>query len=503
MSGKEEMKEETPEKVYRRALKQAIAETTHIEHEREYLFDELETQQLDLVGVIQMQNRLPDLSEKLQCTEEMIEKLHHYCCQEYSKVVALGERFCVAPTINYIKWSTKKGISLSPPSSLANSELGDSPSQQLISPKALSFTPVASVSQQKQKPRGAEEEEEEEATASASANGTTATGTGDDGKGTETPQPTLLNTERLSHKRQEQRREQLKLESSEALRKIDEEKQRKERLFKLALRGPTKRPVSASPRLTSPPGPRKLLIDKAMEARSFRKSCVLEQENLEKRKKEEEEKRRKAKLKEYALKGPAIPPRPQRPRSASPKIGGKGSSSSVSAKSSSSPPSYLLTPSPNRFVPSTSNFKAYHTSSAERAQERAKFQEYIKQKEDIEAAMEREKEHLEEKEAERLEKELRKAMEFTAKKMPDFEKVCFVPKNLDRNKPKEVSIREHIRKREEAKVEKRKQKERLAKEQEKKDVLELRKAMQFKARKVPNFKQPFHPKNLNRDKKEG
>ena len=82
----------------RRGLRHAVAETTHLEHERAHLFEEVEANALDLYAVVQMGDRLVELMEKLGCDYETCEKLHHYCCQEYSKAlsVATGERYCVA-----------------------------------------------------------------------------------------------------------------------------------------------------------------------------------------------------------------------------------------------------------------------------------------------------------------------------------------------------------------------------------------------------------------------
>ena len=66
----------TPRGMYRRALKQAIAETTHVEHEREHLLDEVEANKLDLYGLVQMQGKIPELGEKLGCGDDLAEKLY-------------------------------------------------------------------------------------------------------------------------------------------------------------------------------------------------------------------------------------------------------------------------------------------------------------------------------------------------------------------------------------------------------------------------------------------
>ena len=73
---------ETPRSVYRRALRQAIAETTHVEHEREHLYDEVEANKLELLHLVQMQepSKIQELSEKLACHLELAEKFQHYGC---------------------------------------------------------------------------------------------------------------------------------------------------------------------------------------------------------------------------------------------------------------------------------------------------------------------------------------------------------------------------------------------------------------------------------------
>ena len=140
-----------------------------------------------------------------------------------------------------------------------------------------------------------------------------------------------------------------------------------------------------------------------------------------------------------------------------------------------------------------------------RAKERARFDDYLREKEGVEAALERERCERE-REMEKVEiKELRKSMSsFKAKRLPNFEKVKFFPKNLHRDEPREgPTLKEHIRSREEKEQMRLREKEESEKAREKKEVEELRKAMSsFKARPAPNFnKKPWRPKNLTRSNK--
>ena len=212
------MKEETPSKELRRALKQAIYFTTSIEHVREHLYDEVEANQLGLSELVQIRpSKIPELSQKLKCDDSLAEKFHHYCCQEYSKMNSLGERFCLAPTVNYVKWSAKKAASISP-------------SSPNITPKtkaerAREFTPgegkvpkTASLDGLSPAPDYASPE--------WLAGG-----------------PPALNTQVQFNKREEKRRSQDESEQSQKQKKLDEERERKDRLFKLAIRGPRERPA--------------------------------------------------------------------------------------------------------------------------------------------------------------------------------------------------------------------------------------------------------------------
>ena len=223
-------------------------------------------------------------------------------------------------------------------------------------------------------------------------------------------------------------------------------------------------------------------IDIAMEARAERKTELTALGEAEMRKKLEEKRLKKAKLKQMALRGPAVPVRQQRrPKSAS----------------GSPPTSYKDTPSPNRYVPSTSNFKAFMVNSSERAKQRAKFDVYLKEKEIMEAAREREMRVLEEKEEEKAVKELRKSMEFKATPKPSDE-IKFSPKNLrylEQEKEGAVKIKDHVREREHKRREAQMEEELREKERQEREYKELRKAMSsFKARKMPDFnKKPFSP----------
>ena len=422
---------ETPRSVYRRALRQAIAETTHVEHEREHLYDEVEANKLELLHLVQMQepSKIQELSEKLACHLELAEKFQHYCCQEYSEVMATGERFCVAPTVNYIKWSTRRETAED------EGEFNLSTSREFPKMRSLGGTPVAQSPRRGQRQAGEgddgdemagtpapEEEDTEYFDASSTMKSFAASPEWRSGG------PPALSTIAQFNKKEERRRERMEWESSQAAKKAEQEKLKKERRLKLALRGPKSRPASASPKVTSP-GPHKLKIDMAMEARAERRTELELQERHELEVRQQEERERKAKLKQMALRGPDTPVRPQRPKSASPTF------------------EYATHPSPNRFVPSTSSYKPFNSKSDERAAQRAKFDEYVKEKEGIMAAREREQRVIEEKEAEREVKELRKAMEFKASPKPDFDKLKFSPTDLRYLEPKppgKKTLKEHV-----------------------------------------------------------
>ena len=442
----------------RRGLRHAVAETTHLEHERAHLFEEVEANALDLYAVVQMGDRLVELMEKLGCDYETCEKLHHYCCQEYSKAlsVATGERYCVAPTLNYIKWSATKRNEDKPGSVPATPRVANIPKMRSLGNTPVSVGDGAVVAL-------GEEDVPDVASSALSP----------------LAKPPRLSTEAAYNKKMERKQEREERDAEELQRAREEDRIRKERLFKLALRGPkARRPASASPKLQNR-GPRKLNIDVAMEARAERKTELLVKGEIESRRARQEAKEKKARLKTIALRGPAVQPRPQRPKSASPQ-------------------SYADLQSPNRYVPSTSNIQAYHPATDERARQRAKFEEYLKEKESLEAAQERERRVLEEKEEERRVKELRKSMEFKASPLPDLKSRKFSPKNLhylEPPKPGTVPIREHVRQREEAKAEARRVEEEKRRQREKEEAAELRKTMgSFKARKMPDFsKKPFSP----------
>lgn len=360
------------ERELRRGLRLAVSATTHADYEREFILDVVAAANYDLASIVKCQN-MPKLSEDLQLDLDVVEKLHHFALFEYSKLIGVksGERFCVAPTVNYLKWHTKssplKGKASRPTTPRA---AGQHPPSDAATPtsskghgagmpsgdaeRAAPATPIVErVRMELSSSTNARGEDEVHARLWVSREADVIFS------------PPKLHTDAHLAAVREKRRHKLEAELREDSRRAEEEKARNEMLMKKALLGPsyTARPGSASP-------------GKLRHSINSGNSGYFDHGVRQR----------------LAQKGPTfgVGERPTTP-----------------------------TPSPNK-TPSPASIKAYFPASTERAQAREAFDAMMRKKEEEEALARRAEEERRAQEEAEAARAFRKTLKFKARPLPSF-----------------------------------------------------------------------------------